>query len=241
MPKVGEIFSLLCEESPLELQESWDNSGLLLGSHNQEITGIYTALEATLELAEEIPCDSLLITHHPLIFKPLKSVLFTEYPSNILYKLIRKNIALISLHTNFDTSHLGRYVASEVLGFRDVKMEGYIGYFTLNMHSSELIDLLKSRLGITRIAHVGEPAFLERGAIITGSGGSLAPKIHADCLLSGDIKYHDAMIAKSLGIVLFDIGHYESERYFPRIMAQILKKYGYEAIITDSKNPFTHS
>lgn len=241
MPKVGEIFSLLCGESPLELQEDWDNSGLLVGSQDQEIAGIYTSLEATLELVEQIPHNSLLITHHPLIFKPLKALLFEEYPSNILYKLIRKNIALVSLHTNFDTSHLGRYVASEVLGFSDVEMEGYIGYFTLNMHSSELINLLKLRLGIARIAHVGEARFLARGAIVTGSGGSLAPKIRADCLLSGDIKYHDAMIAKSLGIALFDIGHYESECYFPQIVAQILKKCGYEAIIIDSKNPFQYS
>ncbi|MGP1449637.1 MAG: Nif3-like dinuclear metal center hexameric protein [Wolinella sp.] len=240
MPRIDEILEILCAESPLEIQESWDNSGLLVGDKDGEVSEIYTSLEATLELIAELPDNSLLITHHPLIFKPIKSLIYNEYPANILRELVRKNIALISLHTNFDTTHLGRYVASKVLGFNDVEMDGYVGYFTLNMHHSELVAHLKSRLGINTIACTGEPRFLSRGAIVTGSGGSLAPKIDADCLLSGDIKYHDAMIAKSLGISLFDIGHYESERYFGEIVAQILKKQGFRAIITDSKNPFNY-
>lgn len=241
MPRIAEILEILESTSPLELQESWDNSGLLVGAKNDEVKHLYVALEATLELVESLPRESLLIVHHPLIFKPLKALLHDEYPGNILQRLIQKQIALLALHTNFDVSHLGRYVASEILGFTEVEMEGYVAYFPLNMHASELAKHLKERLGLERIATVGEERFLARGALVTGSGGSLAPKVRADCLLTGDVKYHDAMIAKSLGIALFDIGHYESERFFGEILASILKKQGHEAIILDSKNPFQYS
>lgn len=241
MPKIAEILGFLEEISPLALQEPWDNSGLLVGSRGEEVNSIYVALETTLKLVESLPPHSLLITHHPLLFKPLKALLWEEYPANILRALIQKNLSLIALHTNFDQTHLGRYVASEVLGFSGVEMEGYVGYFPLKMSTHELASHLKRALGLERIATVGEERYLERGAIITGSGGSLAPSIKADALLTGDIKYHDAMIAKSLGINLFDIGHYESERFFGEILASVLKKQGYEAIIVDSKNPFHYS
>ncbi|WP_277641026.1 Nif3-like dinuclear metal center hexameric protein [Wolinella succinogenes] len=241
MPKIAEILGFLEEISPLALQEPWDNSGLLVGSRGEEVNSIYVALEATLKLVESLPPHSLLITHHPLLFKPLKALLWEEYPANILRALIQKNLSLIALHTNFDQTHLGRYVASEVLGFSGVEMEGCVGYFPLKMSTHELASHLKRALGLERIATVGEERYLERGAIITGSGGSLAPSIKADALLTGDIKYHDAMIAKSLGINLFDIGHYESERFFGEILASVLKKQGYEAIIVDSKNPFHYS
>ena len=77
-------------------------------------------------------------------------------------------------------------------------------------------------------------------ALTTGSGCSLIPKIEADCFLTGDIKYHDAMQAKALNLSLIDIGHYESEQFFAKILEQYLKNLGLEAIITQSKNPFTY-
>ena len=64
--------------------------------------------------------------------------------------------------------------------------------------------------------------------------------IEADCFLTGDIKYHDAMEAKALGLSMMDIGHYESERYFGEVLAQHLEKLGLSVIISPSKNPFTY-
>ncbi len=81
MPKIAEILGFLEEISPLVLQEPWDNSGLLVGSRGEEVNSIYVALEATLKLVESLPPRSLLITHHPLLFKPLKALLWEEYPA----------------------------------------------------------------------------------------------------------------------------------------------------------------
>ncbi|HHO65209.1 MAG TPA: Nif3-like dinuclear metal center hexameric protein, partial [Epsilonproteobacteria bacterium] len=69
-------------------------------------------------------------------------------------------------------------------------------------------------------------------------GASLMDEVEADCFLTGDIKYHDAMKAESLGLMMVDIGHYESERFFAEIMAEELKVLPILAIIANSKNPF---
>ena len=81
---------------------------------------------------------------------------------------------------------------------------------------------------------------IRRVALCTGSGASLMREIEADCFLTGDIKYHDAMEAKVLGLNMIDIGHFESERYFGEILQKDLKNLGLTVIISSSKNPFTY-
>jgi putative NIF3 family GTP cyclohydrolase 1 type 2 len=78
--------------SPFGLQENWDNSGLLVGDINQEIDKIYISLDLDMELVDSIECDSLIITHHPLIFKPLKKLVPISYSQKLAIKLIQKNI-----------------------------------------------------------------------------------------------------------------------------------------------------
>ena len=81
---------------------------------------------------------------------------------------------------------------------------------------------------------------VKRVALTTGSGCSLLKSINADCFLTGDVKYHDAMEAKSIKLSLIDIGHFESEHFFAQILHRHLKNLGLEAIISSSKNPFTY-
>ncbi len=81
---------------------------------------------------------------------------------------------------------------------------------------------------------------VKKVALTTGSGCSLMKSIDADCFLTGDVKYHDAMEAKSINLSLIDIGHYESERFFAQILQKHLKNLGLEVIIASSENPFTY-
>jgi len=74
--------------------------------------------------------------------------------------------------------------------------------------------------------------------LTTGSGASLMDEIEADCFLTGDIKYHDAMKALSQNLMMVDIRHYESEHFFAEVLHEELKILGILAIITKSKNPF---
>ena len=100
--KIQKIYNYLDTLSPFELQENWDNSGSLVGDMNGSVKKIYISLDLDLDLVEKIEKNSLIITHHPLIFKPLKNLIPISYSQKIVIKLIQKNISLISIHTNFD-------------------------------------------------------------------------------------------------------------------------------------------
>ncbi|EMH44654.1 putative NIF3 family protein [Helicobacter pylori GAM93Bi] len=124
MALVKEVLGVLNRLSPFELQESWDNSGLNVGSKNHEFSHIIACLEITLQIALNAPQNALIITHHPLIFKPLKTLSYEAYPGNILKILIQKNISVISMHTNFDKTHLNKHFARALLGFDGLMEKG---------------------------------------------------------------------------------------------------------------------
>ena len=85
---------------------------------------------------------------------------------------------------------------------------------------------------------IGKKEVIRSIALTTGSGASLINEVEADCFLTGDIKYHDAMKAMSENLMMVDIGHYESERFFAEILLEELKVLPILAIIANSKNPF---
>ena len=93
--KLKKIYGFLNEISPFELQEEWDNSGLLVGSLNNEINKIYLTLDLDCEIINSADENSLIIAHHPLIFKPLKNVVPTSFSTKLLVKLIQKNISFV--------------------------------------------------------------------------------------------------------------------------------------------------
>jgi putative NIF3 family GTP cyclohydrolase 1 type 2 len=110
------------------------------------------------------------------------------------------------------------------------------------MNFDELIKIVSYKLGLKITKAVKCKDFIEKIAIVTGSAMSLLDEVDADCFLTGDIKYHDAMEAKARNISLIDIRHYESEKYFnvllEGLLSEYLKKNKLKAIITASKNPF---
>jgi dinuclear metal center YbgI/SA1388 family protein len=240
--KVQEIYDVLNEISPFELQEKWDNAGLLVGSFENDINNIYISIDLDEKLIQNAERNSLIITHHPLIFSGLKRVNFDTYSTKLLKELIKKDISLISMHTNIDKTHLNKYVAEEILGFKIENSKDFISYCEINMKFDDLVKYVSSKLGLKTTNVVRCNDFIEKIAIVTGSGMSLIDEIKADCFLTGDIKYHDAMESKARGLSLIDIRHYESERYFNTLLegllSEYLKKNKLKAIITASQNPF---
>lgn len=237
---VQEIYTFLDALSPFELQESWDNSGLLVGDFMQEITTVVLSIDIDEALIESIPENSLLITHHPIIFGGLKQLKFNQYPAKLIAPMIRKNITNIAMHTNFDQTHLNEYVATNVLGYPIIAKEGFVAYLGIDEPFDLFAEKIKMALGLSTVRAVKCHDHVRSCALVTGSGASLMRNIEADCFLTGDIKYHDAMEAKALGLSMMDIGHYESERYFGEILATHLEKLGLSVIISPSKNPFTY-
>lgn len=238
--KLQKIYEILNELSPFELQEKWDNSGLQIGSMDTEIEHIALSIDVDEELLESLKPNTLLITHHPLIFGGIKEMNFDTYPSNYLKTMVEKKISNIAMHTNFDKTHLNKYVAEEILGYKILNDEEYVIRFEVNEDFDIFAKKIAEVFSLPNIKSVKCHEFVKTCALTTGSGGSMIKLIDADCFLTGDLKYHDAMEAKSINLSLIDIGHFESECFFAEILYKHLKVLGLNAIISSSKNPFTY-
>ena len=237
---IAQVYKYLDDLSPFSLQESWDNSGLLVGSFEDEVQRVALSIDVDEELIDSLEDGTLLITHHPIIFGGVKQINYDTYPSNLLYKMIKKNISNIAMHTNFDQTHLNKFVATEVLGYEIIETDGFINYLKVNEDFDIFAKKVSKVFKLSNAKCVKCSDFVDIVALTTGSGCSLIKSIKADCFLTGDIKYHDAMEAKSINLSLIDIGHFESEHFFGQILLKHLKNLGLEAIISTSKNPFTY-
>ena len=239
--RLSEIYKQLDAVSPFETQAKWDNSGLILGSFDQEVSEIVLSIDIDEKLIASVAEGTLIITHHPLIFSGIKSMDYATYPNKLLAQMMAKGISNIAMHTNFDLSHLNRYVVEKVLAQKVVAEGEYLLYFDVDQSMEEISEMMKKAFGLEHIRSViAHDRVIKRVALCTGSGASMISMIDADLFLTGDIKYHDAMEAKALGLNLLDIGHFESERFFGEILAQDLKNLGLTVIISSSENPFTY-
>jgi dinuclear metal center YbgI/SA1388 family protein len=236
--KLQEIYNHLDQISPFELQEKWDNSGLIVGELSREVSQVVVALDIDEEMIKSTEENTLFIVHHPLIFGNLTQLDFAKYPSNLIEKMILKKQSLIALHTNFDQTHLNRYVFEKVLGFTLASQDPFVCTTKGEWHYKELLTLLKEKLNLPTLKVIGKKEKISSIALTTGAGASLMDEVEADCFLTGDIKYHDAMKAMSEDLMMVDIGHYESEKFFAEIILDELKVLPLLAIISNSKNPF---
>jgi len=235
--KLKKIYDFLNQISPFELQEEWDNSGILVGSFDNDIEKVYLTLDLDDGLIEKVEENSLIIAHHPLIFKPLKNVIPTSFSTKLLVKLIQKNISFIAMHTNFDKTHLNRYVAENVL---NLKGEAFDFVYTAKIDKpfDEFAEFIKEKLNLQCLKIVKCNDFIKTVSLTTGAGMSLLPYIKTDLFLTGDIKYHEAMDAKIRGVSLIDIGHYESEKFFADALYRDIKDLDLEIVKINSENPF---
>lgn len=243
--KIKEIYDFLNAISPFSLQEAWDNSGLILGNMEDQFSEVCISLDIDFEVLKKISNGTLLITHHPLIFSGLKKINFDSYTTKLLEVMIKKDIKLISMHTNIDKTHLNRYVMEKVLGFEVVSEDDFIVSAKFHeMSFDDFYKIISEKLGLEFKKVVKCKETVNSFSLTTGSGMSLLPFVKSDVFLTGDIKYHDAMEAKIRNISLIEIGHYESEVYFNAVVYGILEKYLKKnkimAIMGQNQNPFEY-
>ena len=345
--KIKRIVNFIEELAPKKYAMDWDNVGLQLGSNNDTVSRVLVCLdvtEAVLHEAIEGKID-LIISHHPLIFKPIKNVLKDNPLGSLIYKAIQHNIALYCGHTNIDVAPggLNDYIAN-IVGLEDISIldvtasevlyklvvfipeeyeevvadaiasegAGYIGNYSncsfrsigigtfmgmegtkpfigemgqlekvkevrletivaadkldkviekmMEAHPYEEVaydlyplSLEKDKVGIGRVGYLSNPVTLsifienikallkldkvrvvgdvnrsiEKVCVVNGSGADYiqsAAKAKCDCLITGDVKYHEAQMALELGINIIDAGHFETENLFTELIAGYLEE-----------------
>lgn len=230
--KISEWIFAWENRIPLFLQEEWDNCGLQAGRTSNECTGIVFALDLFYDVIDE--CEkqnaNLIVTHHPAVFVPLKSVTDQTYTGEMILKCIEKDISVYSSHTNLDwvnggvndviTDLLNLSDVSALRKFEDDKLlkysigEGRIGKIEKTT-LSEFAKNIKNVFDAPNIIFYGdENKKIEKVAVLGGSGMDFAEdalKSGADVLVTADIKYHGACDYVEKGLTLIDIGHYWSE------------------------------
>jgi len=214
-----EIFRLLDAVAPFETQADWDNSGLLVGSPSREVTGVLFALDATEAVLREAVSlgANLIVTHHPLMFRPLRRLTDETAEGRILLGLAKADIGLIASHTCLDQAPGGINDAlAEACALLDVEGEGYlrVGNLPRPMKAVELKEYLAAALD-TEVRLMGDPSReVRRLGLSSGAGSEMwkdAALLGAGAFLSGEVKHHHALEMAAEGIPCFECGHYATE------------------------------
>ncbi len=253
-----EVMEKLEELSPSMYAEKWDNVGLLVGRKEKEVRRIYVVLDAKTSVIEKAIAwkADLILTHHPMIFSPLKSITADHFIGRRVLKLIQEDICLYSMHTNFDVMGMADAAADEIglkkrkvldITYEDeIAKEGFgrVGMLPQIMTLSECATFIKDKFHIPSVRVFGPlDAELEYAAISPGSGKSeIEPAIRAgaDVLITGDIDHHDGLDAVERGLYVIDAGHFGLEQIFmPYIRDYIHREMSdMEIMIDDSEAPF---
>ena len=124
IPRLKDLMELLEEVAPAELAESWDNPGLQVGFLDQRIERLVLSLDPTLQAVQFATSEraQLLLTHHPLIFRPVSTIRDGEYPGGVVYEAIRRGISVVAMHTNLDAAHEGiNAILADLLALEQVE------------------------------------------------------------------------------------------------------------------------
>jgi len=226
--------------APSRLAEEWDNVGLLVGDPNHRVQRVMTCLTVTPASADEAVAAGadLIVTHHPLPFRPLKRLTTDSTPGRLVLQLVRAGIAVYSPHTAFDSAAMGiNQQLAEGLGLINivplvVKDElpalgaGRYGDLPQGMSLPELAARLKAFLKLSGLHVVGVPEQARRRvAVACGAAGEfLEPARRADCdtLVTGETTFHTCLEAEARGIALLLPGHFASERFAVEMLAVTL-------------------
>ncbi|MHC1726738.1 MAG: Nif3-like dinuclear metal center hexameric protein [Syntrophobacteraceae bacterium] len=246
MVRVKDIIQWVDCWAPFRYAESWDNCGLQVGSPHSIVDRALIALDpgaVVLKEARELGCQCLL-THHPLLLRPIRNVHTDSWPGSIIAYALSAGINIIAAHTNLDAAVGGTNAQLKaLLGLESVMpldiASGFAGdeqYLGIGLAGSlpravrleSLAERLDKALGAVGVRMAGDPQRLVgRVAICTGSGASLLGKVlesGADVFVTGDMKYHDWRMAEETGLAVIDIGHYASERIVLQPFAAFLEK-----------------
>ncbi len=264
---VNQIVKAIASNIPEYAAEDWDNVGLQVGAPDAIVEKVLVCLEvsdAVIDEAIERHCN-MIISHHPLIFRPLKTLSEVNPKGRLVSRLIKSDIALYVMHTNYDHYEFGLSdLLAKALCLQDIAplikvMPQYGESFALGKRGKLKAPLsaeafaahLKESLSLQSVRLAGDMAkTISTVAVISGAGmdfiGDVA-QFGVDAYVTGDAKYHEVVESLHFGLLLADVGHFESEVIFAdgfaRQLSQIAARQGLAVEVlaaTAEKPPFKY-
>lgn len=261
--KVNEITEQLQKIAPLEYAESWDNVGLLVGDGEQEVKKVMVALDATDQVIAQ--CIShridLLITHHPMIFSGIKKITMEDFIGRRILQMAQNHISYYAMHTNCDVCVMNQIAADKVGLVQSEILEpvkedadtgklkgiGQVGMLAQSMTVEELAQRVKKEFEIETVKITGDVhKKIHRVAVSTGSGKSFiekAIKKGAEVFITGDIDHHSGIDALAQGLQIIDAGHYGTEHFMVKAIAEYLQKEAEDKLVimkAEEITPFSY-
>ncbi len=212
MAKVKDFYGYLNSIAPFETQEDWDNSGMLVGDMDAEVKKVAVVLDITheeIKKAKAIGAD-LIISHHPVIFSPVKSVTKGSVP----YELVASSINALCCHTPLDIADGGTNDSlAKLLGIEVTRTEDPILRLgTVEPTTAENLAGKIAKTLNTKVRYADAGRKIEKIAICTGAGCSLIEAAgEIDAFITGDASHHNFLDCIQAGITLIAAGHYETE------------------------------
>lgn len=260
MIRLQEVISFLREFAPPELAEDWDNVGLLIGDPADDIRSVLTCLTLTPNVADEAISRGvqLIVTHHPVLFRPVQRLTTETSEGRMLLSLIRAGISVYSPHTSYDSAADGiNAQLARLLELQDAQPlrpkapiasdpspigSGRFGTLPHTTSLRDLIEHIKPALGVSTVQFVGD---LDRPITMLGIACGAAAEFLRDAtqhgceaLLTGEARFHSCLEAEAANIALILPGHFASERLAMEQLANVLHSRFPELVVQASQSEY---
>jgi len=223
--KIKDLYKFLNEKYPKSLSCEWDNDGIMcISDEEREVKKVLVCLDVTEKAAEYAIGNGYdtIISHHPLVFKPLKGIDPENNVSRKLIKLIKNDVSVLSFHTRLDAADGGVNDAiSEKIGLSDVKCfgsegidMGRIGNLDKECEFEQFIQELKKTFNCPSVTAVKVRDFVSKVAVLGGEGKDFynsAKAAGADTFITGDASYNFLSDSSEYSVNVICLGHFYSE------------------------------
>lgn len=244
--KIDEMRSFLDGRFPPVLQEKYDNAGGQVLFPEDDLTGVLVALDcgrAVIDEARALGCN-LIVSHHPFFFRPIRSLSEGEGRSDVLFDLVCGRTSLYAAHTNLDKVYYDRL--GEVMGLSGMELLlksdaprvdgareygfGVVGVFDPSLSLGDLLARVCERLSLKHVVYAGDPsASVRRCAVSGGACGGMIERMlrehEVDCVITGDVGYHDVKTSLERNVPVIDAGHFGTERILLDFLSADIQDY----------------
>lgn len=251
--KIKDIVKAVEGYAPLELQADFDNSGLQLGFPEDEARGVLLCVDVTPAIIDEAVNKgaNMVISHHPILFHPIKSIVTGGFISDILLKAAAGRVSIYSAHTNLDCvlGGLNDYLAAALGVDVDIEQAGEGEFYRIGtVHGSftfgQFAQNVKSVIG-SRVRTIGDRDKIVATALVsTGAGGgdrdmfAMCRERGIDVVITAEVKHDLAVTCANEGICVIELTHYDSEKCARNILAGLLAGKGIDCLFASEVSPY---